>query len=345
MTHLLVLAGGVVLLLLVFYDALAMTLHVGSGGGPVTGRAAAWVWRGLVRLHHRDRDSTVLSGAGGALILGVVLCWVVGLWTAWTLVLLGSDGGVVSARTREPVGVVDTAYFAGITLLTLGTGDVVAASPWWRLVTSVASFTGLSLITLAITYLLSVVSAVVARRSLAVRINDLGESAEEIVARGWTGDAFSSAFVQQLVALTGEVATSAEQHVAYPTLHYFHARQRDTSAPVAIAQLDDALLLLSAGVAPSARPDDSGVRPLQGAISRYLTTVSATSRLRRRPDVTAPPPPRLDLLAARGIPVVPDDGFASSVESQAERRGRLLQLVHADGWSWVPKPAPPGDVR
>ena len=39
MTQHLLVACGVVLLLLVFFDALAMTLHVGSGGGPMKAKA------------------------------------------------------------------------------------------------------------------------------------------------------------------------------------------------------------------------------------------------------------------------------------------------------------------
>jgi hypothetical protein len=211
-------------------------------------------------------------------------------------------------------------------------GDYVAAGPPWRIVTSVAGFTGLFLVTLAITYLISVVSAVVARRAVAVHIHALGTTAVEIVAGAWTGRDFSAAFVQHLVSLTAELATVAEQHLAYPILHYFHSRNPRASAPVAVARIDDAMLLLAAGVAPDARPPDSAVQPLRVAVERYVATVAMTSAMRRAAGV--PPPPDLGRLAALGVPVADDEKFRSQSDAVAERRRALHRLVCSDGRSW-----------
>jgi len=118
------------------------------------------------------------------------------------------------------------AYFTGFLVVTLGTGDFVASTSWWRVLTDVAAFSGLFLVTLAITYLTSVVSAVVARRTLAIHVNALGGSATDILARGWDGERFSPGFTQHLVMLTDKLTMSAEQHLAYPVLHYFHTHHR-----------------------------------------------------------------------------------------------------------------------
>lgn len=142
-------------------------------------------------------------------------------------------------------------------MFTLGVGDFVATSEAWRLATAVASFSGLFLVTLAITYLISVVSAVVARPALAVDVRGLGESAAEMAVIGWADQQFTSTYLQQLMALSSEVATTSEQHLAYPISHSFHSASAATSAPLALAELDDVVQLLTAGLAPEARPDPS----------------------------------------------------------------------------------------
>lgn len=331
--HALLTICGAVVVVVVFVDALSMTLHVGSGPGPLTGRVAGWVWLLLIRVHRRDSGTGILNGAGAFLIVSVVLGWVAFLWAGWAMVLLGSQGSVVVASTRAPASALEVVYFAGVTIFTLGTGDIVASSSPWRLVTAVASFTGLSLITLAITYLLSVVSAVVSRRTVAVRIHGLGQTPQDIVLGGWTGERFSTAFLQQLVSLTGQVGAMAEQHLAYPTLHYFHTGERDASAPLSIAHLDEAVLILAEGVAPGARLDHSALEPLRHAIGRYLATATATSQTSSRPS-SPPPPPRLDQLRHAGIPVVTDADFRRECEGRSRRRCSLRELVRSNGWSW-----------
>ena len=322
--------AGAALVLLVLIDALMTTLAVGAGAGPLTNLLTRSGWRAALAAHSRDRESSWLRFAGAALLLLTVSVWVLLLWLGWTLVLLGS-GAVESSSTGQSAGLTDVVYYAGFTLFTLGVGDFVAASPGWRLVTAVASYNGLFVITLAITYLLSVVGAAVTRRALAVRIHALGDSSGQIVARGWTGQSFSSAFVQQLVAVSGEVATLAEQHLAYPVLHYFHTGSRDTATSLAVAHLDEAMLLLREGVDVDARPDDSATAPVRELVDRYLTTVRRSVVVHRS---EAPPPPSLAPLAAAGVPVVEASRFAEVVEGEDDRRTELLQLVTNDGWRW-----------
>ena len=330
MADIVLIVVGVLLVVTVYLDALATTLTMG-GAGPVTRTALRQVWRLLLRVHRLDSGSRLLTGAGAGLLFATVLVWVAGLWLGWTLVFLGSDT-VVDADTSGAAGFADVAYFAGFTVFTLGVGDFVASDPSARLVTALASFGGLFLITLAITYLLSVVAAVVGRRAIAVRINTLGASAGEIVANGWTGQSFSSAFIQQLVALTGQLTTTAEQHLAYPVLHYFRGGEKYAAAPVLIGRLDDAMLLLSSGVAAEARPDNSAIEPVRHAIGRYLETASATSSGQQLPD--PPPAPDQAALCAAQVPVTPAGDFAHHVEAQSDRRRRLHQLVQSNGWSW-----------
>ena len=192
MTSVLLAVAGAVLIALVAVDALTTTLAVASGSGPVSGRVNDAAWRLVLRVHRRDSRSGLLGLAGLCLLLGSVAWWALGLWAGWTLVLL-SGPSVEDDSTGAVAGVWDVAHYAGSTFSTLGVGDVVGTTPGWRVLTAVAGLSGLFLVTLAITHLISVVSAVVARRALALRVHALGESSTALVARGWAGDAFTSA--------------------------------------------------------------------------------------------------------------------------------------------------------
>lgn len=165
--------------------------------------------------------------------------------------------------------------------------------------------------------------------ALASDVDGLGGTPEEIVLQGWEGGAFSSAFIQHLVSVSGQVTQLAQEHLAYPVLHFFVAGKRSAAAPLAILALDDAMLLLERGLAPAARPALSATRPVRIGIGSYAATVGApTSR-----DASPAVPPELGPLRERGIPVVDDAVFARAVEEEAGRRGDLARSAVAQGWS------------
>lgn len=205
------------------------------------------------------------------ILVATLLTWVLLLWTGFTLIFAAGDPAVVRSSTGDAAGLVAVVYFVGFTIFTLGLGDFVPVEGVWRIVTTVATFSGLLLlVTLAITYFLSVVSAVVSRRSLAVHVHSLGRTPAEIVAGGWTGSSFSSALVQHLVSLTSELAPLSEQHLAYPVLHYFRPRDPATAGSVAIANFSEAMLLMESAVAPEVRAPHSATNPVQYAVARHL---------------------------------------------------------------------------
>lgn len=314
----------------VYIDAFMTTVGASAGAGPLTSRVLGGIWRGLLRLHRRDSESGVLGAAGPVILSATVAIWVLLLWIGWATVFAAS-GSVVQARTAEPAGVGDVIAYTGSTLVTLGVGHFVADDTGWRVVTVVASFSGLLLVTLSITYLVSVVSAVVMRRALAIQVRALGGSATGIVVNGWDGTGFTASFQQQLTSLAPTVAISAEQHLAYPVLHYFHSSSRQLAAPLVIATLDEALMLLAVAVEPGHRPSRSTVEPLRFAIGRYLSTATDTSW---SPPADTPGTPALAALVDAGVPVVQAGDVERAVADLAGRRTTLHRLVASDGWTW-----------
>jgi hypothetical protein len=125
----------------------------------------------------------ITAGVVLLLVLAVAV-WVALTGAGWSLVSLGGGRTVVASDTGRPAGVLDTVYSVGFTISTLDVGDFTAAGPAWRLLTTLASSTGLVLVTLGITYLLAVVSAVVSPRSPPVHISAPGHTAAAVVAGG-----------------------------------------------------------------------------------------------------------------------------------------------------------------
>lgn len=322
--------AGVVLVTVVLHDAITTTLSVSAKSGWLTRTVSGLLWRLLLRLSRSPRLSP-LARAGVIILLANILTWVVLLWTGMALIFAAGSPAVVGSSTGAAASTVELIYYVGFTLSTLGVGDFVPAGAPWQTLTALASFIGLMVITLAITYVLSVVDAVVSRRSFAVHVHALGTTPAEIVADGWTGEAFSAAYVQHLVSLTQQVATLAEQDLAYPVLHYFHPTDRTTAGAPAVVNLSEAVMLMEAAVAEHARAPRSATRPVQSVVVRNLATSQSAGSVHAR---TAPPLPDLTPLHTAGVPLVPHDQFVHHAALRAEHRRQLHELLRSEGWQW-----------
>jgi hypothetical protein len=114
-------------------------------------------------------------------------------------------------------------------------------------------------------------------------------------------------------------------------IHYCHSAERQTTAEIYIAVLDEALTLLATGVKPEHRPDAATLNITRRAMSKFLDTLKSAFI---KPAAATPPIPRLEPLRANGIPTVSDEDFQIAVDDIQKRRQLLLALVKSDGWSW-----------
>lgn len=294
---------GALLVALVSYDVVSTAMRASRRAGPITAPVAEVIWRLALRFRR------ILSVVGIVVVLTTLAIWLTGMWLGWTLIFSSSAGSVVDS-SGIPADFAGKAYYAGYVIFTLGNGDYQPEGVW-ELVTVLANGSGLMIVTLSITYLVPLLSAVVKMRALAGRISLLGESPPDIAER-LTSEG-SGELLSEVADLPKDLFLLREQHLAYPILHYFRPDDPETCLSVPAARLYEAALLIEEGAVdadPSTREVANRVRR---AIDRMLDVVGNWFVL-DPPDV--PPPSAPDL------------------ERRAEDRRRLHHFVVDTGWTW-----------
>lgn len=269
-------------------------------------------------------------------MLLAVLVWIIFLWVGWLLIFAASERAIIHAANQEPATIYERIYFVGFTLSTLGTGDFQPNGPFWQVMTAVASFTGLFLVTFAIAYLVPVVQAAAEKRALAVRIASLGQSAPDILLNTCAPDSQGkidcSALTPHLTSLTGDLALLEQRHLTYPVLHYLHSSKRPEGSALSVAALDEALTILAYGLHEDADGLAPGTaHPIRQVITEFLETLGGAHIARSE---NVPPPPSLAPLRDAGLPMSSQENFQKRLEALEGRRKLLLALVESDGWTW-----------
>lgn len=323
-------ALGLVLLGVLFFDLLSTTIVVGRAGGVISKQLGRAIWAVGLAVHRRIGRAAVLQACSYLILTAIIAAWTALLWTAWTLIFLASPTAVVDAETLLPATLWERTYFIGFTITTLGVGDYTPGTDLWRNLTPVVALTGFLVVSLTVTYLLSVASAAVTQRRLALRIAAAGETPYALLTNRWDGSRFVGleAFLRDLES---DLARSSQQHLAYPILLWFHSAERRTALPLGLATLSEALTLLEFGVAASARPRQGRIRAVRFMVDDMLRS---TESIHSQPHDEPPPPCLLDPLRAAGIDVVPEASWRDAVRSLGTMRRRLRGFVESDGWQW-----------
>lgn len=314
-------AAGWLLVLLVLADVFRTVLWSGQGAGPLTGAVTSL---GRRLLKHLPGHGRMRSAVGPVAILVIVSVWASLLLVGFTLAFEGDSDSIRTSATEQPVDWFERAYYVGYSLFTLGNGDIAPVTDGGRLLTVAISATGLFLITLSVTYLLPVISASVASRSFASSAQALGDTPEDVVLGAWDGERIQ--LDHELRRLADQLSVLAEQQLAYPVLHLFLSSDPGSSAPLAIAQLDDVLTLLD-GVDQRVAPPAAPRRMLRAAIQSYVQTYGAGIR----EDAPAPPLPDTGRLAMAGIPLLQPSAYALAMSHIDDHRSGVRGLLQSVG--------------
>lgn len=322
---------GLLLVLLSVLDALWTALWVDGGAGPITSQLTNVVWWIMKKLIHTKRN--YLLSLAGPLIQTLTVCvWVGLLWAGWVLMFSADPTSLIYTRTPEPEPstLANRIYFVAYTISTMGNGDLYPRRGGWEIAASFTSLSGMFLITMVVSFLLSVIGGVTTKQALASQITGLGNSSEEFILNVWDGKGFSGLDLQ-LMSMSSQLGTLAEQQLAYPVLHRYHgASPKQDSAP-AVAILDDALTILRYGLQEPYRPAPALLKSARETVHTYLKTLASASIY---PADRLPPSPSLAPLRQAGIPVVSDEEFSRSLDDLTHRRKLLLGLVEHNSFKW-----------
>jgi hypothetical protein len=319
---------GVVIIAAVAVDALWTTIHVGGGGAFST------------RFLHRSRHSGFIrrllrwnlarSSLGTIVVVATITSWMLTLWLGWTFIYFAAPHAVVDMNTNAPADFWSRVYFAGFSLITLGTGDYRPVGGFFQMATVVTAMSGFFIITLAITYVGPIVAAVVQNRQLAGCLRAYGITGEDILVRAWTGKDFGN-LDQHLVNLVPMVVLTSRQYLAYPILHYFFPTERKMSAAAGLASLHEAVLMLEHAVGPEVRFGRATLGPIRNALRDCIQVLRAEIG---QAAGKVPPLPEMNELRAAGIPLLPREEFENAARGYADQRRLLLALVEEEGWDW-----------
>ena len=311
---------------------LAWSTLSAEGAGPLTRRVGQGVWRALT--HRAAPDARRRRAAGALVLLATAALWVGLVVGGWALVFAGLPGHVASSSTGAPADLGDRLYFGGYAVATLGNGDFRPATGLAQALTVAAALSGLFLITLTVTYLLPVISAVTEARRLASSIHALGASGEEIVRRAWDGRGFT-ALERQLERVADALTLHTERHFTYPVIHYFEGGERRTAFAPNVAALADALLLLGQAVAEEVRPAPSALRGLDAALGTFADTLGGSFVGTAG---EAPPAPSAARLAG-AVPLAAEPGVGAAAARRVGHRSHLLRYVRESGYAWPRAPS------
>lgn len=323
------LVAGIMLTTWGLVEGLWTTLWVDGNSAPVTSRFTTLIWK-IFRLLFSSQNDRKLSLAGPVILISTVLLWIISIWVGWTLIFYSTPQALLAGSASPPVDFTDVLWFTSYIMFTVGNGDYTPGNDIWQILSSFISLTGMTMVTLSITYVLQVISAVTAKRSIAGQITSIGKTAEEFVAKQWTGEGFG-AIELQLDSLSQQLATNNEQHLAFPILHYYHAARIEKSQDVAIAILDDALTLIELGVEEKYQPAETILSSARQSVSSFLTTLR--SAFIQAADEN-PPVPNINKLHEKGIPTITDKEFLKKMEKEKERRKLILGLLNNGAWKW-----------
>lgn len=231
MSELLIQAAGWTLCLLGLADLYVTVLYARNDLGLLSSRLSHLVWRafrGFAKRLPPPACERALTFAGPTLIVPVLMMWAGLLLVGFALIVwpaLGEQLRKTSGPT--PTDLATALYYSGYTLATLGYGDIVPQSAFYRVLAVAEALVGFSVLTLALTYLMNIYTSLIRRNTLALALHHKSggtDDAAELLARMGAGGELPGA-ADQLSRLAQGLHELYESHHSYPILHYFHFRE------------------------------------------------------------------------------------------------------------------------
>ena len=232
------LIGGLLIIVLTFFDFFHTTL---------SGKGFGWGSRALNFLLNRiiiqDRARTIFRYSGLIHLLVQTTAWLVLLVLGTFLVFTSGEEMVIGSSDHLPATITERFYYTCYLLSTLGIGDYVPGTDVSQIISGILSFSGFVLITTGLTYLLSVINAVLTKKQFTLYIFSLGQDVEELY-DFFKKDKELTNFTSCAGNLREQILKNATSYLAFPMVNYFLSREKRLELAVQIAALHEVLKIL-----------------------------------------------------------------------------------------------------
>jgi hypothetical protein len=243
---------GILLVLIILLDIFLTVLYARIGTSIIGSRLGRLVWASFLKASKPagPRRGAILSFCGPLILVLLVGLWAFGLTLGAALIMHPELGTSIRADNGEtPTDFVTAIYAGGSSIAIVGASNFTPHTSPMRLLFLLNSLIGMSVMSLILTYVMQVYTALQRRNVMAMNIHFLsactGDAAELLARLGPQGQ-FSGGHTN-LSELGVEMTQAKEAHHFYPVLFYFrfsdpyHSVSRST-----LVALDTVSLIKSA---------------------------------------------------------------------------------------------------
>ncbi len=290
-------ALGAALIGLVLLDVFSTVLYARISTGILSYRIARVTWEVFLRVSKPfgRRRGFVLSFCGPIILILVLFAWALILTLGTALIIHPKLGSSVTANNGStPTDFIAAMYAGGSSISIIGAGDFAPRTSAFRLFYLFNSLVGMSVISLTLTYLLQIYTALQRRNVLGLSLHlasaETGDAAEFLAGLGPKGQ-FSSGY-SNLAELAGQLTQVKESHHFYPVLFYFRFRAPYYSVSRCTLMALDTVTLIKSGLddQPYAwLKESASVAQLWRAAMMLVTTLEDTFLPEGKPEPAASP--------------------------------------------------------
>jgi hypothetical protein len=334
--------------LAILLDIFLTVLYARAGTALISPVVSRTIWRMFRRVsrpfgRHRGK---ALSFCGPAILVALIFVWAAGLALGSALIIhphLG--GGIRMSEGSTPRDFMSALYAGGTSLSFVGTSDFKPQSAGFQALYLLNSLIGMSVMSLVLTYVMQIYSALKSRNVLGLEIQTLsgetGDAAELIAGLGPRGQ-FTSGF-SNLTNLASNAASVKESHHFYPLLFYFRFAEPYYSVSQTATVLFDTVSLVKSALSDE---DYSWLKESATVAQCWRAEMLLVSMLEKVFLPRQPAQPRnpvdagdrelwrtrylaaLERMRQAGIKTItdPDAGFETYVELRARWDGHIARL-------------------
>lgn len=287
---------GLLLVLLVACDVYATILDARARAGPISefiNRNTWYAVRHIAFRFSRAGRHRLLNLIGPLMLPALIAAYIVLLVSGFALIYyprmpshFNIDGNL------NAVTWFDSFYYSSMTLTTVGYGDITPMSTSMRFVSMIEGATGFALISLSVTYLITVYRALERKRIVALSFyHQAGEGADVagFIAHHFVAGRFYGLDTVLNMAAR-DIQELLESHVEHPIIHYFHPVETYKSLPRILFLTLETCAVIHSCLDPEEYPETTQhpeVRTLRasaGHVLEQLVTLVASGGVKKALD-------------------------------------------------------------